>query len=286
MTPRPTHRKNAAPRVRRDTAPAARTEKKWPATQPRRTTGGIRAAAGILRLNKFLSEAGVASRRKADELILQGAVTVNGHAVDTLGTKVHAAADEVCVNGKRVFVQNQLVYILVNKPKDCIVTTSDEKARSTVMDLVPHHLRLYPVGRLDRNTTGAILLTNDGDLAFALTHPKFLVEKVYRAELDRKVAAADLVRLRRGIKLDDGMTAPCEAESLDPPQNRHVGLLLREGRNRQIRRMFEALGYSVEKLERVRYAGLTTAGIKRGAYRYLEENEIRALKKLTRSSGT
>ena len=234
-----------------------------------------------MRLNKFLAEAGVASRRGSDAIIVEGVVMVNGKVVTDLGSKVDPTRDVVTVRGRQVHVEAQLVYVLLNKPKDCITTSSDESGRTTVMDLVPMHNRIYPVGRLDRNTTGVILLTNDGDLAYRLTHPKFQVPKIYVATIDKQMHREHLQVLRGGVRLDDGTTAPCEAEILDPPRNTVIALRLREGRNRQVRRMFEALEYDIRKLERVDYAGLTAEGLKRGAWRPLEEHEVKYLKKLT-----
>ena len=246
-------------------------------------TVAIREAEETMRLNKFLAEAEVSSRRKADELISKGVVRVNGRVVTELGAKVNPATDRVEVDGSLVQLTPQLVYILLNKPKDCITTSSDERSRTTVMDIVPERPRVYPVGRLDRNTTGALLLTNDGDMAFGLTHPKFHVPKVYSVDTDKKVTPQDLDRLRRGIRLDDGVTAPCEAEFLNPPQNTIVGVVLYEGKNRQLRRMFETLGYAVKRLERVAYAGLSSQGMKRGEWRYLTAKEVTQLRKLIRA---
>lgn len=247
-------------------------------------TVAVRETRAGMRLNKFLAEAEVTSRRKADELISNGAVKVNGRVVTELGARIDPASDRVLVHGAEVHLTPQLVYILLNKPKDCITTTSDERARNTVMDIVPERPRVYPVGRLDRNTTGALLLTNDGDLAFGLTHPKFHVPKAYRVELDRKVSPRDIERLRRGIRLADGMTAPCDAEVLNPPQSNLVGLVLYEGRNRQVRRMFEALGCGVKKLERTVYGGLSTEGMKRGEWRYLSAREVTRLRAMLREA--
>jgi 23S rRNA pseudouridine2605 synthase len=248
----------------------------------RRHSTSLREEQGLIRLNKFLAEAGVMSRRKADELILSGVVRVNGVVVKELGSKVHAGKDNVSVRGTPVHIQQQLVYILLNKPKDCITSTDDEKGRRTVMDIVPPAPRIFPVGRLDRNTTGAILLTNDGDLANRLTHPSFHASKTYVVEVTQRVQSHDIDKLRRGIRLDDGMTSPCEIEILDAPECRHLGIVLHEGRNRQIRRMFEAQGYSVRKLDRIAFANLTLEGLRRGTWRYLEEDEVRGLKKLLR----
>jgi 23S rRNA pseudouridine2605 synthase len=210
-------------------------------------------------------------------------VTVNGVTVTELSTQVDPSRDVVRVSGNPVTLVPQLVYVLMNKPKDCMTTTDDERGRRTVMDLLPLRQRLYPVGRLDRNTTGALLLTNDGDLAFGLTHPSFRVPKVYRVVLDRALRAPDLRSLRTGMRLDDGPTAPCDAEILDAPASQTVGIILHEGRNRQVRRMFEALGYGVTKLERVMYAGLSAAGLRRGEWRFLREAEVHALKALLRA---
>ncbi|MCZ7557999.1 MAG: pseudouridine synthase [Bacteroidia bacterium] len=248
----------------------------------RRRSGEVRTEEGEIRLNKFLAEAGVMSRRKADELIRSGVVRVNGTVVTELGVKVDASKDNVSVRGTPVYIQTQLVYILLNKPKDCITTTDDEKGRRTVMELVPPEPRVFPVGRLDRNTTGAILLTNDGELANQLTHPSFHAPKTYLAEVEQKMQPGDVDRLRRGVRLDDGMTAPCEVELLDPPANNHLGIVLHEGRNRQVRRMLETLGYTVKKLDRIAFGNLTLEGLRRGAWRYLETDEVRALKKLVR----
>jgi 23S rRNA pseudouridine2605 synthase len=238
-----------------------------------------------MRLNKFLAEAGVASRRKSDELIYSGVVRVNGQVVTQLGAKVRPAHDEISVHGSPVYIQSQLIYILLNKPKDCITTTSDEKGRHTVMELIPTEYHLYPVGRLDRNTTGALLLTNDGDLANQLMHPKFNAPKNYIVEVTEKVKPQHIRDLRKGMRLEDGMTSPCDAEILNSPSNTVIGITLHEGRNRQVRRMFETLGYEVRKLDRISYAGLSLTRLKRGAWRYLDENEVRALKNLARKPG-
>jgi 23S rRNA pseudouridine2605 synthase len=248
--------------------------------KPRRYTTAVRTLEDEMRLNKFISEAGVASRRKADELISSGVVRVNGKLVTELGTKVNPHRDEVSVRGTPVYIQAQLFYVLLNKPKDCITTTSDDKGRRTVMDLIPQEHHVYPVGRLDRNTTGALLLTNDGDLANVLMHPRFHVSKTYVIDLGEKISSQDIEKLRKGVKLEDGVTAPASADVLDPPVGMVVGMVLREGRNRQVRRMFEALDYTVRRLDRVDYCGLSLKGLKRGAWRYLDESEVGYLKNL------
>ena len=260
--------------------PHARLDRGKGKAKPRKRTVAVRKQEDEMRLNKYLAEAGVASRRKADELIAEGVVRVNGKIVTELGSKVNPQRDEVSVRGTPVYIEAQLFYILLNKPKDCITTTSDEKGRRTVMDLIPAEMHVYPVGRLDRNTTGALLLTNDGDLANRLMHPRFHAPKTYVIELASNIKPQHIERLRTGVKLDDGKTAPCEAEVLNPPHATVVGLVLHEGRNRQVRRMFETLGYDVRKLDRVAYAGLTLSGLKRGDWRYLEENEVGYLKNL------
>jgi 23S rRNA pseudouridine2605 synthase len=241
----------------------------------------VREPETEMRLNKFLAHAGVAARRKADEYIADGDVRVNGKIVKELGTKIHPAKDVVTYRGNQVMVETQLVYMLLNKPKDCISTVDDEKDRTTVMDLLPRHNRVFPIGRLDRNTTGVLLLTNDGDMAYTLTHPKFEIEKSYIVEINDKISDADVKRLQNGVVLDDGKTAPADVEVLDPPHGKTIGLIIHEGKNRQVRRMFEALNFDVKKLERIQYAGLTAAGLKRGGWRYLEEHEVNYLKKLT-----
>ena len=262
----------------------ARTKATAPAATKHRGRSELRDVADVVRLNKYLADAGLMSRRKADDLIASGVVRVNGKVIQELGVKIRPAVDEVSVRGTPIRMQMRLLYILLNKPKDCITTTSDERGRRTVMQLLPDEIRLFPVGRLDRNTTGALLLTNDGDLANALTHPSFHAPKSYIVELGSSVTKHDIDALRRGIKLHDGLTAPCEAEVLNPPVNNSVGIVLYEGRNRQVRRMFEALGYSVRKLDRIAFANLTLDGLRRGAWRVLEEDEIRHLKKLARDS--
>ncbi len=246
-------------------------------------TVAIRPDAGELRLNRFLAEAGVASRRKADELITSGVVAVNGNTVRVLGTRVNPQTDVVTVKGRAVTIDSQLVYILLNKPKDYITTNSDERGRHTVMELVPSQHRLYPVGRLDRNTTGALLLTNDGDLTHKLMHPRFHVRKSYLVRLGKKLMSKDLLALKKGVRLEDGVATPEDVTVFDPPTNLNIGIILTEGRNRQVRRMFEALGYDVKKLDRVEYAGLTTDNLRRGQWRYLDEGEVKRLRKLTGS---
>ncbi|ROL61462.1 rRNA pseudouridine synthase, partial [Bacteroidetes/Chlorobi group bacterium ChocPot_Mid] len=216
---------------------------------------------------------------KADELIQKGFVKVNGRIVTELGTKVKPN-DKISVSGKTVSTEKKFIYIILNKPKDYITTTDDEFDRKTVLDIVKTHDRIFPVGRLDRNTTGLLLLTNDGEMTFRLTHPKYKVEKVYSAGLDRELKFSDAKKLSEGVELDDGITAPCQL-LVDPKNKTHIILTLYEGKNHEVKRMFEALGYQVKKLERKMFAGLDINGLKRGEYRKLTKNEINSLKKMT-----
>ncbi len=232
-----------------------------------------------IRLNRYLAMAGVCSRRKADELIQAGVVKVNGKVVRELGTKIHISA-EVTVNGRPVSaVAQRYVYILLHKPKDAITTMKDERQRTTVVDLVRSKYRVFPVGRLDRNTTGALLLTNDGELAYRLTHPKYQVPKIYSVGLDRPIRSEDVHKIAQGVELRDGKTAPAEV-IVDPRDPKHLWLQMIEGKNREIKRMFRKLGYTVKKLHRKTFANLSVAGLKRGEYRYLTRQEVRELEKL------
>jgi 23S rRNA pseudouridine2605 synthase len=234
-----------------------------------------------VRLNRYLSMAGIGSRRKNDDLILSGSVKVNGKVIRELGTQVRVGRDKISVNEELVNIEEKLVYILMNKHKDAITTLSDEKGRTTVMKYLRVKERIYPVGRLDRNTTGALLFTNDGDLANALIHPKFEIEKMYRVTLDRQVSDDDLKKLRKGVKLEDGPARANIVEIIQGSKRKKVLLTIREGRNREVRRMFEAVGHDVRQLDRVSFAGLTPLGIPRGSSRYLTRGEIEKLKKLT-----
>ncbi|KER10047.1 MAG: pseudouridine synthase [[Candidatus Thermochlorobacteriaceae] bacterium GBChlB] len=236
----------------------------------------------MVRLNKFISMCGAASRRKADELIEQGEVIVNGKVITELGFKVHRETDEVMVSGKPLREPRRKLYILLHKPKDAITTTQDDQSRRTVIDLLGIDGRVYPVGRLDRNTTGVLLLTNDGDLATRLMHPSYGVEKEYIAALDKKFTRADLPKLTGGMRLKDTgeKVSECAAEILGDGLS--VWLKIHEGKNRQVHRMFWSLGYDVKKLERVRYAGLTVGNLRRGEWRRLLPDEIRQLYKQVR----
>ena len=234
----------------------------------------------VVRLNRFLAMAGVASRRAAEELIVAGEVKVNGSVVTDLATKVHTTNDTVTVNGKPVSVAQNLVYILLHKPKDYITTVSDEKGRRTVMELVNVRERVYPVGRLDRNTSGVLLLTNDGDLANKLMHPSSEVVKSYHVSLDKSLDEAHAHKLVSGVHLEEGKTAPCEIDIIPGTKSKELVMHIHEGKNRQVRRMFEVFGYDIDKLHRVEYAGLTLSGLARGRWRFLTEREVRGLKRL------
>ena len=229
--------------------------------------------------------AGIGSRRKNDELIAAGAVQVNGRVVRELGSQVRPGKDRVAVNGQPVHIQEKLVYILLNKPKDAITTMSDERDRTTVMNYVRVRQRVYPVGRLDRNTTGVLLFTNDGDLANALIHPKFEIEKMYRVTLDRPVAGEDVKKLRTGVRLEDGVAKTGIAEIVRGTGGKKMLLTLHEGKNREVRRIFEAIGYDVRQLDRVSFAGLTASGLPRGSWRFLSRSEVAALKEMSGTAG-
>ena len=231
-----------------------------------------------LRLNKFLANAGICSRREADEFIQAGVVTVNGEVVTELGTKI-LRTDVVKFHDAPVSLEKK-VYVLLNKPKDYVTTSDDPQQRKTVMDLVKDVCpeRIYPVGRLDRNTTGVLLLTNDGDLASKLTHPKFLKKKVYHVHLDRNVTAHDLQQIRDGITLEDGEIKADAVEYADDNDKAQVGIEIHSGKNRIVRRIFESLGYRVTKLDRVQFAGLTKKNLRRGDWRFLTEKEVDMLR--------
>ena len=231
-----------------------------------------------LRLNKFLANAGVCSRREADEFIQAGLVTVNGQVVTELGTKI-LRTDEVKFHDAVVSLEKK-VYVLLNKPKDYVTTSDDPQQRKTVMDLVKDVCpeRIYPVGRLDRNTTGVLLLTNDGDLASKLTHPKFLKKKVYHVHLDKNLTAHDMDQIREGITLEDGEIKADAVEYADDRDKAQVGIEIHSGKNRIVRRIFESLGYRVTKLDRVQFAGLTKKNLRRGDWRFLTEKEVDMLR--------
>ncbi len=235
---------------------------------------------GTMRLNKFIAHAGVCSRREADNLIAAGAVKVNGKAVSELGYKVKRS-DKVTMDGK-VLRAEKLQYVLLNKPKGYITTTDDPYERKTVMSLVKRACdeRIYPVGRLDKETTGLLLFTNDGELAKKLTHPRHRVRKIYHVVADKDVAKNDLKALVEGVKLEDGLVAADKAGYVENKGKDNVGIELHSGKNRVVRRMMEALGYKVIRLDRVLFAGLTKKDLPRGRWRHLTEKEINFLKML------
>ena len=231
-----------------------------------------------IRLNKFLANAGICSRREADEFITAGVVSVNGVVVTELGTKVKRS-DEIKFHDQPVNIERK-VYVLLNKPKDCVTTSDDPQERKTVMDFVKGACkeRIYPVGRLDRNTTGVLLLTNDSDLASKLTHPKYLKKKIYHVYCDKNVTKADLDQIVAGITLDDGEIHADAVSYASDTDKSQVGIEIHSGKNRIVRRIFEALGYRVIKLDRVYFAGLTKKGLRRGDWRYLTEQEVNMLR--------
>ena len=231
-----------------------------------------------VRLNKYLANAGICSRREADEFKQAGVVSVNGQVVTELGTKV-LRTDDIRFHDQKVSMEKK-VYVLLNKPKDCVTTSDDPQQRKTVMDLVKNACpeRIYPVGRLDRNTTGVLLLTNDGDLASKLTHPKFLKKKIYHVFLDKKVTAHDMQQIATGITLEDGEVHADAIEYASATDKSQVGIEIHSGKNRIVRRIFESLGYRVVKLDRVLFAGLTKKNLRRGDWRFLTEKEVDMLR--------
>lgn len=236
---------------------------------------------GLIRLNRYISNSGICSRRKADELIEAGVISVNGEVVTELGTRVDPAKDEIRYNSERL-KREKMVYVLLNKPKDYITTTDDPQERRTVMQLVAKATkeRIYPVGRLDRNTTGLLLLTNDGNLADKLSHPKNGITKIYQVELNKNLAQGDFNKIQFGLELEDGFIKPDDISYVTGASKREVGIQIHSGKNRIVRRIFESLGYEVIKLDRVVYANLTKKDLPRGRWRFLEEKELVQLKHL------
>lgn len=252
-----------------------------PDKRAERSSFSRKPSSDIIRLNKYLADAGVCSRREADQLIAAGVVTVNGVIVTELGTKV-SIHDKV-VYGGQALRREKLRYVLLNKPKDYITTSDDPYDRKTVMELVKDACgeRIYPVGRLDRNTLGLLLLTNDGELAKILTHPKHGVKKLYHVELDKAVAKNDLLRIAAGLELEDGLAEVDEISYVkEADSKKEIGIQLHSGKNRIVRRIFEHLGYKVVKLDRVDYAGLTKYNLPRGKWRHLTPSEVSILKRI------
>ena len=269
----------------REKRPARKTYSDKYTDKPKTFTAKPKKAAkpaeddGLVRLNKFIANSGICSRREADTYIENGLVSVNGVRVTELGTKVDPAKDDIRFNGSRIKGEKK-VYLVMNKPKDFVTTLSDPHADRTVMDLISKSLcpeRVYPVGRLDKATTGVLLFTNDGDLADQLTHPKHQVRKIYHATLDKAVRKEDFDKILAGIELEDGPIA-ADALSYVEGDKTQVGLEIHSGRNRIVRRIFEHLGYKVKKLDRVYFAGLTKKNLRRGAWRFLDEKEVGLLK--------
>lgn len=261
-------------------------EKRW--TSEERISSGnrpkkpnLKADDGLIRLNRYIANAGICSRRKADELIAAGVVSVNGQVTSELGLKVDPFKDEIRYNGQ-LLKREKMVYVLLNKPKDYITTTDDPQERRTVMQLVEKASkeRIYPVGRLDRNTTGLLLMTNDGDLADKLSHPRNNITKIYQAELNKNLTQGDLNKIAFGLELEDGLIKPDVVSYVQGGTKREIGIQIHSGKNRIVRRIFEHLGYEVVKLDRVVYANLTKKDLPRGRWRYLEEKEVIQLKHL------
>lgn len=240
-----------------------------------------KADDGLIRLNRYIANAGICSRRKADELIQAGVVSVNGEVISELGHKVDPGKDVIRYNGETL-KREKMVYVLLNKPKDYITTTEDPQERRTVMHLVEKasRERIYPVGRLDRNTTGLLLMTNDGDLAEKLSHPRNNITKIYQVELNKNLTQGDLNKIEYGLELEDGLIKPDVVSYVQGGSKREIGIQIHSGKNRIVRRIFEHLGYDVVKLDRVVYGNLTKKDLPRGRWRYLEEKEVIQLKHL------
>lgn len=232
----------------------------------------------VVRLNKFIANSGVCSRREADTLIQAGVVTVNGEVVTELGTKINIYKDEVRFNGEKLKGEAK-VYVLLNKPRGYVTTTTDPHAEKTVMELLRGcQARVFPVGRLDKNTTGVLMFTNDGEMAEKLTHPSFEKKKIYQVNLDRALKQEDFDRIMTGVELSDGMIAADDLQYIDAVDRRKIGIEIHSGKNRIVRRIFESFGYEVKALDRVYFAGLTKKGLKRGEWRFLTEGEVNILR--------
>ncbi|MGC4102246.1 pseudouridine synthase [Ferruginibacter sp.] len=276
-----TAKKQAAP-VKEE--PAKATKKVPFAKSAKAAAANDNPSTGVMPLNKYLAHCGVCSRRDAVELIEKGKVKVNGTVATEPGYKVKHT-DEVAFNGKKLFVTKNLVYILLNKPKDYITTTDDPQGRKTVLQLIQTATteRVYPIGRLDRNTSGVLLLTNDGDLTQKLSHPSYQIKKIYEAKLDKPLAKADFDKILKGLKLEDGEIQVDSLAYADSKDKSIIGIEIHSGRNRIVRRIFEHLGYDVKGLDRVMYANLTKKNVERSKWRYLSEKEIRLLKYMNAS---
>ncbi|MEO5572668.1 MAG: pseudouridine synthase [Bacteroidia bacterium] len=258
-----------------------RKDKKDFSRDRKRTPRTVKPESDLIRLNKYISNAGICSRREADEMIEAGVISVNGEIISRLGTKI-SPTDVVKYNNETLRRERN-VYVLLNKPKDYITTSDDPEKRNTVMELIADACkeRIYPVGRLDRNTTGVLLFTNDGELTKGLTHPSSNIGKIYHVELDKNVTAADMDKIAAGIELEDGMAYVDSVAYDDPSDKSHIGLEIHSGKNRIVRRIFESLGYDVRKLDRVFFAGLTKKDLSRGRWRFLTDMEVSSLKMMT-----
>ncbi len=254
------------------------------AAEKREIKNPASTSEALMPLNKFIAHAGVCGRREAAEMVKKGIVTVNGDTVFEPGYKV-SSKDDIKVKDKKLFLQHNLVYILLNKPKDYITTAKDPQGRKTIFDLIKGATteRVYPVGRLDRNTTGVLLLTNDGELAQKLTHPSFQIKKVYEVKLDKPVTKKDMEAIATGITLDDGFVQADSIAYVDAKDKSIVGIEIHSGRNRIVRRIFEHLGYDVRNLDRVMFANLTKKNVDRNKWRMLNEREVRLLKYMNQS---
>lgn len=234
-----------------------------------------------IRLNRYLALCGIASRRKSEAFIKAGRVKVNGKLVNDLATIINPDTDSITLDNITYKPVEQFVYILLNKPEGVVTSAADEHQRKTVIDLIPISTRIFPVGRLDMDAEGVLLLTNDGELAYYLTHPKFEIKKTYIARLNKAFSKEDLNKFATGIQLEDGMTAPCEVRIMgNEKTSQRIKITLHEGRKRQVKRMFQALGYRVRKLRRISFAGLSVREIKPGEWRYLTDHELSRLQKL------
>jgi 23S rRNA pseudouridine2605 synthase len=249
----------------------------WQLAKDQHVTSNQQPATSSMPLNKFIAHCGVCSRRDAAEFVKLGKVKVNNETITEPGHKV-STKDEIKVNGKKISLTKNLVYILLNKPKDYITTTDDPHKRKTVLDLIKLKERIYPVGRLDRNTSGVLLLTNDGELSQKLTHPSHEVKKVYHVTLNRPLDKKDFDRVLKGIDLEDGSASVDVLAYTDVKDKTQLGVEIHSGRNRIVRRIFEHLGYDVKNLDRVMFAGLTKKNVERGKWRFLSEKEVRDLK--------
>ena len=266
---------NFAPRAAREEGIADENLK----LRSRKPNTNFKKDSDTIRLNRYIANSGICSRRKADELIAAGVVSVNGEVVSELGAKVNPSVDQIRYNGE-LLKREKMVYVLLNKPKDFITTTDDPQERKTVMELVDKASkeRIYPVGRLDRNTTGLLLMTNDGDLAEKLSHPRNNISKIYNVELSRNLSQGDFNKIAFGLELEDGFIKPDSVSYVTGGAKNEIGIQIHSGKNRIVRRIFESLGYEVVKLDRVIYANLSKKDLPRGKWRYLSENEIIQLK--------